>query len=96
MSITRTITVNAVGDPEEIKVATVCRRVIIGEDDAVTGWPTTGWSLRMPTMTSTAVGKAAGKTHIFQKSDGRHYQPDEILGYVEVPSGSTTFAISEE
>ena len=94
--ITRTITVNDAGDPEEIAATSVCKRIIIAEDGSVANFPTTDWILRAPYIDSDPVRKGIGYSYVFEKPNGSFFHPGDVAGYVELPSGSTTFQVVED
>jgi hypothetical protein len=89
MAKTLLITVNDVGDPEQVIAQTVCREIVIGEDRSVVGYPTTDYKVRMAESTSDPVQVQAGVLYAF--TNPRYFQPGEVVGYVETVTGSTSF-----
>ena len=87
-------TVNAVGDPEPITCKTDCKKIIIGEDPSVSGWPTVAYKIRAPHAASAAHQRPAGTRTEFVSAT--HYKTGDIVGYVETVSGSTSFFQWEE
>lgn len=91
------MTVNDTGDPEEVRARTVCRTILFGEDEAVTGWPTVSWQFRRGAADDW-IGKTAGTKQGFNRPDGGSWQPNDLVAQVQVTSGegSSTFAQHEE
>lgn len=74
----------------QIVAQTICRRVTIGEDPAVTGWPTSDFLIAKPGPGNTPRRVQAGAEYEFVAQVA--YQPGDVVGYVELASvGSTTF-----
>ena len=96
MAKTNTFSVNDSGDPEAVIVATVCRKVGVGEDPSVANWPTTDFKVYRPDKTNTSRQIPAGVSYIFQKPDGQFYNPGDTAGYVATVTGATTFFQDEE
>ena len=88
MAKTFTFTVNAIGDPEAVTVVTACKRVTVGEDESVANYPTTSFSMR-PDILDVPRRIGAGKTYTFYRET--YWAPGQICGYVDIPSGTTTF-----
>ncbi len=96
MPLTRQMTVNDAGAPEEVQATIVCREIVIKEDPTAAGWPRK-FQVRTPLATSAVNPVAEGGSWIFKKP-GQHFQPGDVAGYVELlaAGGTTTFNVSEE
>lgn len=81
-------TCNAVGDPEAVVAQDMCRRITVGEDPSVGGYPTTTFNVRKPGKTDTPRRIPLQGSYTFYNPQG--FQPGTIAGYVDLPSGSTT------
>ena len=90
------ITVNDVGDPEAITVQTVCRKITIGENPSVAGWPTTDLKVYRPDFSGNPRQIPGGLSYPFEKPLGQYYNPGDVAGYVATDSGSTTVFQDEE
>lgn len=92
---TKQITVNAIGADEEIVVQSVCKSIVFGEDESVTGWPTVNWAWRGPDSTDYKT-KTAGTKEEFRKPGGQFFSPGERVAYVKTTTGSSTFTQAEQ
>ena len=87
---TRTFTVTTTATA--VTVQSDSREITVGEDPSVAGWPTGDWVLRQPFAASAAVRRASGTTWTFKSAAGTGgFAKGEVVGYVAVVSGSTTF-----
>lgn len=93
MAFTKKTTCTSAG--ENIVAQSVCRSIVVGEDEAVAGWPTTNWSWAAPGSTDYK-GKTAGTKEEFNKGGRSFYQPGEIVAVITVPGASTTFVQAEQ
>lgn len=94
---TSQFTVNDIGDPEPIIVRSVCRHVLVGEDSSVANWPTSDYRIKGVDPSSVMVQRPAGVlTEFSRRSNQSAFSPGDIVGYVEMVSGSTTFLIIEQ
>lgn len=97
MSYTTTFQVNAIADPESVIANTYCRSIRIREDPSVPGYPTVGFKVRAPAITSAPIQLVAGESFSFTRSDREAiFAPGDVVGYVETLVGSTTFSQDEE
>jgi len=74
-----------------VTALTVCRRITVAEDPSVTGWPTVGYLVYVPTQNDGPLQKDAGQEQVFEKPHGRFFTPGEVAGYVATLTGSTSF-----
>ena len=72
-----------------IKANTACRNITVGEDRSAAGWPTADFSVKKPSTGSAARQISAGGTYSFMAQSS--FQPGDIVGYVKLVSGSSTF-----
>jgi hypothetical protein len=92
---TKTSVVTAVAD-FPLTAQTVCKSIVFGEDDAVTGWPTVGWKWKGADPNSTDYkGKASGTKEEFVKPGGAYFQPGEVVAQVRTLTGSSSFTQAE-
>jgi len=90
MAFTKLMTVNAVGNDEEIRAVTVCKKIVFVEDGAIVGGPTVDWAWKAPDSTDYA-GKMAGTPEVFDKPGRAWYAPNELVASVKTATGSSTF-----
>lgn len=90
-----TMTVNNTGNDEQVVVQTVCREVLVGEDEGVANWPTTDWKFKTPGATD-YTQKTAGTKQPFTRPLGSFFQPGDVICELATISGSTTFSIVEQ
>jgi hypothetical protein len=94
---TSTFTVNDIGDPEPVIVSIDCKQVMIGEDPSVSGWPTTDYQVKGIEASSDWIQCAAGTKFIFQSTvNAPPFSANQVVGYVQTISGSTTFLKAEQ
>lgn len=93
---TSQFTVNSVGNPEPVICTLGCRTIVIGEDPSVAGWPTTDFRIKGAVPGSSFIQRPAGTMYQFQRISGQAaFSPGDIVGYVDVVTGSTTFFQAE-
>lgn len=90
MAKTFNLTVNAAGDPESIVAQSVCTTIELGENPSVASYPTTQFIIRQPLPTSDAVYVDIGRQYVFRAAPRKFFLPGDVVGYAELPSGSTT------
>jgi hypothetical protein len=84
------LTVNAVARVPVV-VQSVCEVVEVGEDPSIgASWPTTDF-LVSGSLGDNQRQKKAGTTYPFVKRRPFCFRPNDIAGYVQLPSGSTSF-----
>jgi hypothetical protein len=94
---TSSFTVNNIGDAEAVAATCTCRRITIGENPGVTGWPTTDFLVTGNEAGSTPIQRPAGTQWTFENPVlGRGFHAGDIVGYVETVTGSTTFLKVEQ
>jgi hypothetical protein len=91
MAATFTFTVDAVGDPEAVVAQSDCMEITVYENDQA---GTADYLVRVPFKASPAVTKPAGTKYIFRKG-GSGFSKGSVAGYVEMVTGSVTFAQEE-
>jgi len=72
-----------------IKANTSCRNITVGEDRSAAGWPTADFTVKKPSTGSNARQIAAGGTYSFMAQSS--FQPGDIVGYVKLVAGTSTF-----
>jgi hypothetical protein len=85
------ITVDNVGQPEQIVANTHCRRVTVQEPDA-----TQDYNVRKVSATSTALKRLAGTPFTFNAPDGGTFRAGDVVGWIETLTGSAPFEVIEE
>lgn len=97
MPKTRNLTVNDAGAAEVLSATITCKKITVFEDPTASGWPRK-WQYRMPGTTDTPVILAEGGSHVFEKSNGLFFKPNEVVAHLELlaAGGSTTFNVVEE
>lgn len=87
------LTVNAISKTPVVAL-TVCRRILVQEDQSVTGWPTSAYQVFVPLSTDGPKTKDAGAEHLFEKPERSYFVPGDVAGYMELVSGggSTSFS----
>jgi len=89
---TSLVTINAVGDPEEIVATIYCRRIDISEDESVAGWPTVEYQVKGCVNGSEWITKAPGRITRFERIDGQpSFAPGDVIALIQTTSGSSTF-----
>lgn len=94
---TSLLTVSDEGDPNPVIATIGTRKITIGEDASIEGWPTTDYLVKGADPGSAFMRKAAGTTFSFEFPINRWsqerpgFRPGEIVGYVQTVTGSTTF-----
>jgi len=70
----------------------------VGEDPAVTGWPTTDLQLAKPTTADGPRTLSGGVNYIFRANNGRLFGPGEVVGFIrpKTASASVTLFIDEK
>lgn len=97
MAITKLITVSS-GSPTPVTVQTWTDRVTVGEDASVVGYPTTDFKVMKPASTNDAERVQAGGRYTFTKPSAfpaAYFGPNEVAGYIQTITGSTTFIQDE-
>ena len=87
------ITVDSIGDPENVTVSSPCRRVRVQQlsTESLVDFLCYG-----PHSSSYAKRRVAGSEHLFENLSGRLYQTGEVCGRIATVSGIATFEIEEE
>jgi hypothetical protein len=94
---THTFTVNNLSSPEQIIARTGCRRITVGEDPSVAGWPTTDFKITGKVPGSTVIQRPAGTTFTFERNDDQaSFGAGDLVAYIETVDGSTTFLQTEQ
>jgi hypothetical protein len=75
--------------PLPIIAQSYCSQIQVYEDKSVSNWPTTNLVRQAPTTNDAAETFLAGQIITFAKKIGQ-FQPSDIVGYVYLPSGTTT------
>ena len=90
------VSLNAVGDYEEVKATIVCQKADFGEDyDPDTG-PTTSWLLRGPDNAAQLNQIPHGVVETFWgHRAGCFFWPGDTICFAAVPSGTVNFALRE-
>lgn len=94
MAYTDTFSVDAVGNPEPIIVATVCNRVKVRQDDL--SGNKTQFKVRKPFATSNPVLYEGGMSVEFMQPEGKFWFPGDPIAYIEMVAGSDTFQRVED
>ena len=85
---TKTMTVADSGLGTPVVAVTDCKRITVGEDPSVVGWPTTDYQVYKPDYNSTPRQIPIGQTYTFE---GPRYWAGQTVGYIKAVTGSTTF-----
>ena len=94
MAKTKTFTVDNVAPADPVQVATVCKRVIVYENNQA---GTTDYDVYAPATTDTPVRRPAGAKTEFNAPGGSFFQPGETIAHMNaVTAGSYTFAQEEQ
>ena len=88
------LTVNNSGNDESIVIQTVCRKVIFGESEAVTNFPTVDWLWKGVGSTD-YVTCTRGTKREFYPPERRLFYPGDVIAFVKTASGSSTFCQEE-
>ena len=80
--------------PVAVRAYVRCRQIAVREDGSISGQPR-AFRVRAPESTDDPVQHYEGETMIFEETrrTGGFYQPNDIAGYIEVLTGSTTFQV---
>ena len=106
MSINQTVTIvsfNNVGDRDELVTTRVCRKIIVKEDPANSGWPTNEWNWAEAASGGDVARQGKGSSKIFEKNspdgqgNGPLYSKGERVAFFEtVTTASDNFQVTEE
>ena len=94
MAITRLVTVTSIA-ATELRASTYCHYVQVGEDGSVVNGPTVDFTIRKMSTAADPLTLIAGTKYMFQPLPPHTYLPNELLGYIECVSGTSTFFIDE-
>ena len=83
------ITVASVAATAVIVQSATTRRVVVGEDPSVSGWPTTDFLVMRPTLNNAARRVPAGEVYTFEGLSP--FPIGAVVGYISTVAGSTTF-----
>lgn len=83
------------GAATAVTAVSYCRNIRITENRGVVGWPTADFLIYKPTDAATPVRIQAGAQYTFNAPPS-FYKPGDIVGYVKMVSGSTTFDQDED
>ena len=95
----KTYSIGTVDDDPAVAVTaqTVCRKITVGESEAVADWPTVDWIVMAPLSTDAAIRKTRGTKHVFEMPPGQWFRPGDIPGYIKTPTSTgSTFVQVEE
>lgn len=81
--------------PLAITAQTDCSLILVKEDPTVLNWPTTVLNKRVPNSNSDVIQYGKGGAVPFQAPSGVKFAAGTIVGYVDLPS-STTTGVQEE
>lgn len=76
--------------PSQVFIRSCARRVVIGEDASVTGFPTTDWLLYLGSLTNLPKRIPAGGTYVLDLKSG-NFTVGPISMWAKTITGSTTF-----
>ena len=94
---TTTFTVDAIGDPEPITVSVTCRYVKIRVQGGLGNTAFTIYSADDSTGARSGSQYPAGGEVVFTRRHGQAaFRNDEVVGYVEITSGTATFSMECE
>ena len=94
MAKTKTFTVDNVAPPDPVQVSTVCKRIVIYENNER---GTTDYDIYSPTTSDTPVRRPAAAKTEFNAPGGSFFNPGETIAFVNaVTAGSYTFAQEEQ
>jgi hypothetical protein len=90
---TKTFTVGS-ATPVGVVAVGFSKRIIVGEDSSVSGWPTTDFLVRKSLSTDPARQVPIGSNYVFDRE--RAWRPGDTVGYVQTVTGTTTFFQDEQ
>lgn len=93
MSKTYQVTVNAAGQTQ-ITAQTQCSEVTVQENIGIGTYPTSDFLVFKPNAAATGIRKQGGSAYTF-KSDSGGWLPGDVIGFLQLVSGSTTFDVDE-
>ncbi len=92
MPATQTLTVDAVGNPEQVVTVSACRIVTVRQND-LNAAALLDFHTRAPLATSAPVLYPGGKTAIFDL--GYYVQPGTSVCFIETVTGADVFCVEE-
>lgn len=94
MLATGTLTTDAIGAPESIIAAYICRKITLREED---GGATVGFVIRAPYSGSAARTYAPGESAVFERRNSQAcFNQNELIAYIESLSGTLVLEVLYE
>ena len=78
-----------------VTTVSFCRNVRVTENRGVVGWPTSDFLIYKPDGNATPVRIQAGSQYTFNAPPS-FFKPGQIVGYVKMVTGTTTFDQDED
>lgn len=94
MSFSFAFTVNNVGNDEQVVAQSVCTRIVVGESEGITNFPTVDWEWK-GTSGSDYMRKTKGSKMVFETPRGIFFRPGDLVASIRTVAGSSTFAQEE-
>ena len=85
---TKTMSVSNSGLGTPVIAVTACRKITVGEDPSVSGWPTVDYQVYRPDYNSTPRQVSTGLTYTFESAG---FIPGQTVGYIKAIGSASTF-----